>query len=109
MPPINRNKRFSKAAQNSPFGASLAAGIEDPSKLLNAIEFIEGPNGIGIVLRPVQRVVVKSIFGVPFDFHPAWQIAFPAGVSYQCTTPSAIRSCVQMSPKQNISTSLTTK
>jgi len=64
MPPINRNKRFSKAAQNSPFGASLAAGIEDPSKLQNAIEFIEGPNGIGIVLRPVQRVVVKSIFGV---------------------------------------------
>src|SRR5271157_2483622 len=77
MPPINRNKRFSKAAQNSPFGASLAAGIEDPSKLQNAIEFIEGPNGIGIVLRPVQRVVVKSIFGVPFDFHPAWADRIP--------------------------------
>src|SRR5271166_695563 len=76
-PPISRNKRFSKAAQNSPFGASIAAGIEDSSKLQNAIEFIEGPSGIGIVLRPVQRVVVKSIFGVPFDFHPAWADRIP--------------------------------
>src|SRR5271157_6030819 len=71
-PPISRNKRFSKAAQNSPFGASIAAGIEDSRKLQNAIEIIEGPSGSGLVLRPVQRVVVKSIFGVPFDFAPEW-------------------------------------
>src|SRR5271157_2717659 len=75
--PISRSKRFSKAAQNSVFGASLAAGIEDPSKVQNAIEFIEGPSGIGIVLRPVQRVVVKAIYGVPFDYHPAWADRIP--------------------------------
>src|SRR5271166_3900145 len=70
--PINRNKRFSKKARSSVFGASIAAGIEDPKNLQNAIEFIEGPNGIGIVLRPVQRVIVKAIYGVPFDWRPLW-------------------------------------
>ena len=75
--PISRSKRFSKAAQNSVFGASLASGIEDPNKVQNAIEFIEGPSGIGIVLRPVQRVVVKAIFGVPFDYKPGWTSRIP--------------------------------
>jgi hypothetical protein len=71
MPP-SRTKRFNKKAQNSVFNAVLSEGLKDPSKLLNAIEFIEGPNGIGMVLRPVQRVVVKCLFGVPLDFKPAW-------------------------------------
>lgn len=74
---ISRNKRFSKGAQNSVFGASLSSGIEDTSKLQNAIEFIEGPAGIGIVLRPVQRVVVKAIYGVPLDWRPAWADRIP--------------------------------
>jgi hypothetical protein len=69
---INRSKRFSKKAQSSVFGAAIAAGIEDPKNLQNAIEFIEGPNGIGIVLRPVQRVIVKAIYGLAFDWRPAW-------------------------------------
>ena len=75
--PISRNKRFSKAAQNSIFGQSLSAGIEDPSSLMDAIEFIEGPNGIGIVLRPVQRVIVKAIYSVPFDKVPIWSSRIP--------------------------------
>lgn len=69
---ISRSKRFSKKAQGSIFGAAIAAGIEDPKNLQNAIEFIEGPSGIGIVLRPVQRVIVKAIYGVPFDWRPQW-------------------------------------
>jgi hypothetical protein len=77
MPPISRNKRFSQAAKNSIFGASIAEGIEDPSKIMDAIEFIEGPNGIGIVLRPVQRVIVKAIYGVPFDKKYAWADRIP--------------------------------
>ena len=74
---ISRQKRFSKAAKDSVFGAAIAASIEDPSKLQNAIEFIEGPAGIGIVLRPVQRVIVKSIYGVPFDYKPEWTSRIP--------------------------------
>src|SRR5579863_209376 len=69
---ISRNKRFGKTAKDSVFGQAIAASIEDPSKLQNAIDFIEGPGGIGIVLRPVQRVIVKSIYGVPFDYKPEW-------------------------------------
>jgi hypothetical protein len=74
---ISRNKRFGKAAKDSVFGAAIAASIEDPSKLQNAIDFIEGPGGIGIVLRPVQRVIVKSIYGVPFDYKPEWTSRIP--------------------------------
>jgi hypothetical protein len=74
---ISRNKRFGKTAKDSVFGQAIAASIEDPSKLQNAIDFIEGPGGIGIVLRPVQRVIVKCIYGVPFDYKPEWAARIP--------------------------------
>src|SRR5208337_2989758 len=77
MANISRSKRFSKTAKDSVFGAAIAASIVDPSKLQNAIDFIEGPGGIGIVLRPVQRVVVKAIYGVPFDYKPEWASRIP--------------------------------
>src|SRR5271154_2514370 len=77
MPNISRSKRFSKTAKDSVFGAAIAASIVDPSKLQNAIDFIEGPGGIGIVLRPVQRVIVKAIYGVPFDYKPEWTSRIP--------------------------------
>jgi hypothetical protein len=69
---MRSTERFSKKTQSSVFGKLIGEGIHDTSKLLNAIEFIEGPNGIGVKLRPVQRVIAKAIFGVPFDFKPAW-------------------------------------
>ncbi len=46
--------------------------MEDAPQKINAIDFIEGPGGTGITLRPVQRVLVKSLFAVPFDYRPAW-------------------------------------
>src|SRR5271170_6934244 len=100
MPNISRSKRFSKTAKDSVFGAAIAASIVDPSKLQNAIDFIEGPGGIGIVLRPVQRVIVKAIYGVPFDYQSGHS-ASPDGASYQCTICSARRNSTQMSPKQS--------
>jgi len=77
MPSISRNKRFGKSAKDSVFGAAIAASIEDPSKLQNAIEFVEGPSGMGAVMRPVQRVIIKAIYGVPFDYHPEWANRIP--------------------------------
>ena len=77
MANISRNKRFGKAAKDSVFGAAIAASIEDPSKLQNAIDFIEGPSGMSAVLRPVQRVVVKALYGVPFDYAPEWTSRIP--------------------------------
>lgn len=75
----SRNQKFSKEAQkNSAFGRAISAGLSDSNKkLMNAIEFIEGPTGLGITLRPVQRVVAKCLFGVPLDFRPAWADRIP--------------------------------
>lgn len=65
MPP-SKNK-FSKAAQQSSLGRIVSERITDSRARLNAIEFIEGKEGLGITLYPVQRVVTKAVFGVPFD------------------------------------------
>lgn len=77
MANISRSKRFGKAAKDSVFGAAIAASIVDPSSLQNAIEFIEGPSGMRAVMRPVQRVIIKALFGVPFDYHPEWANRIP--------------------------------
>lgn len=66
------NQRFTKAVQNSPFRKQALEHVDDISNRLNAIDFVEGPGGTGIVLRPVQRVILKALCGVPFDYHPAW-------------------------------------
>jgi len=46
--------------------------IDDPTHKLNAIDFVEGPGGTGIILRPVQRVILKALCAVPFDYKPYW-------------------------------------
>jgi hypothetical protein len=78
MPP-RRVSIFNKEAQrNSAFGKAISAGLTDINrKLMNAVEFIEGPQGTGIVLRPVQRVIAKCIFGVPLDWRPEWADRIP--------------------------------
>jgi hypothetical protein len=67
-----RNSKFNKNLQESKFAQTILKGIDDQTKLLNAIDFIEGPQGLRITLYPVQRVVVKAMFGVPFDYYPDW-------------------------------------
>jgi hypothetical protein len=69
---ISRGKRFSKSAKDSVFGQAIAASIEDPSKLQNAIDFVEGPGGMRAIMRPVQRLAIKCLFGVPLDYRPGW-------------------------------------
>src|SRR5208337_2042561 len=51
--------------------------LPDATKKINAIDFIEGPGGTGLILRPVQRVLVKAIFAVPFDYKPKWAENIP--------------------------------
>jgi len=77
--PSRRILKFNKEAQrSSAFGKAISAGLTDTDrKLMNAIEFIEGPTGIGVTLRPVQRVITKCIFGVPLDWRPAWADRIP--------------------------------
>lgn len=65
-----RGSRFKKPTDNSVFGKIIEGGIEDASKLLNAIDFIESPQGLNINLFPLQRLMVKCIFAVPIDYKP---------------------------------------
>jgi hypothetical protein len=66
---MSRNEKFNKKSQNSTLGKIVGSRIDEATNLLNAIEFIESPQ-LAVKLYPVQRVIVKSIFGVPFDFRP---------------------------------------
>ncbi len=63
------NKRFSGKARDSVLGGLVEHHITDGSNLMNALEFIESPGGLGITLYPVQRVIVKLIFGIPMDWN----------------------------------------
>ena len=65
-----RGSRFKKPIDGSVFGRAIENAIEDASKLLNAIDFIESPQGLGIRLYPLQRLTVKCIFSVPLDYKP---------------------------------------
>jgi hypothetical protein len=65
-----RSQRFKKPTDGSVFGKIIEGAIEDASKLLNAIDFIESPQGLNIQLYPLQRLIVKCIFAVPIDYKP---------------------------------------
>ena len=63
-----RADRFSHKARTSILGKAIESQMEKTSSLLNAIDFIESPQGLNVKLYPVQRVIVKSLFGVPMDY-----------------------------------------
>jgi hypothetical protein len=59
--------RFTK--KDSLLAANLSEReLEGVPKLMNAIDFIESKRGFGIHLFPVQRMIVKAVFAVPFDY-----------------------------------------
>src|SRR5208337_4590439 len=57
--------------QGSVFGKIVKSAIDATKPLLNAIDFIESAQGLGVTLYPAQRVIVKAMFGVPFDYKPS--------------------------------------
>ena len=65
---MSRGDRFSHKARSSALGKAIESVMEDNRALLNAIDFIESPQGLSVHLYPVQRVIVKAIFGVPMDY-----------------------------------------
>ena len=58
--------RFNK--KESTFGKMVEGALEKAPKMLNAIDFIESPQGLGIRPFPIQRLIIKCIFGVPLDY-----------------------------------------
>ncbi len=65
-----RQEKFSRRNQGSVFGKIIKSAVDEKKTLLNAIDFIESAQGLGVHLYPAQRVVVKAMFGVPFDYKP---------------------------------------
>ena len=60
-------KKFTTKARESIFGELIQHHITDSSHLLDALEFVESTQGLDIKLYPVQRVLLKLIFGIPMD------------------------------------------
>ena len=63
-----QNERFNKRAQGSSLAKIIETqAIDDSTKLLDALTFIESPQGANTALYPVQRVIVRCMYGIPFD------------------------------------------
>jgi hypothetical protein len=60
-------KKFNLKTRESIFGELIQHHITDSTNLLDALDFVESPQGLGIKLYPVQRVLLKLIFGIPMD------------------------------------------
>jgi hypothetical protein len=63
-----RSERFSHKARQSVLGKAIESVMDEGASLLNAIDFIESAQGLNVQLFPIQRIIVKAIFGVPMDY-----------------------------------------
>jgi hypothetical protein len=72
--------RFSKKAQDSILGKLVSENVLGQNTALNALDFIESPNGLNVQLYPVQRVIVRCLFSIPFTYRPIAEI----GGDYDC-------------------------
>jgi hypothetical protein len=61
------SSRFKKGGM---IGKLVSEQIANAPQLLNAIDFIESIQGFNVELFPIQRMIVKAIFAVPFDYKP---------------------------------------
>ena len=59
--------KFTTKARESMFSNLVQHHITDNTTTLNALDFVESPQGLNIKLYPVQRVLLKLIFGIPMD------------------------------------------
>src|SRR5271169_4870821 len=63
-----RSDKFSPRARTSVLGKAIESVMVKSTDLLNALDFVESSQGMGVNLYPVQRVIVKAVFGVPMDY-----------------------------------------
>src|SRR5208282_374611 len=64
----SQNERFSKKAQTSSLAKTVEnQAIDDATNTLDALTFIESPQGLNTALYPVQRVIIRCMYGIPFD------------------------------------------
>jgi hypothetical protein len=64
----SQTERFSKKSQTSSLAKTVETNaINDSKNLMDALTFIESPQGLNTCLYPVQRVIVRCLYGIPFD------------------------------------------
>jgi hypothetical protein len=61
------NERFSKKSRSSSLARFLDAKVTETPVPMDALEFIESAQGMNTTLYPVQRVIVRCLYGIPFD------------------------------------------
>jgi hypothetical protein len=94
-----RAGKFSKRAQESTLGQIvdevLRAGTENVGADTGSeLDFIESPQGLGLSLYPLQRIIVKATFGIPLDYKPVtvpiWD-TMKENLLYEFTEEEAVR------------------
>jgi hypothetical protein len=66
----SNNQRFNKKSQSSILGRLIDESIGEASNILNALDFVESPEGFNLTLSPLQRLCVRCFFGISFDYKP---------------------------------------
>ncbi len=91
-------RQFSKRAQESGLGQLVDSVIRARSEdhkveTGSELDFILSPQGLGLDLYPMQRLIVKATFGIPLDYKPVkvpiWD-AMKARLLYEFTEEEAI-------------------
>ena len=60
--------RLGKKKDGMMIGGLVDQQISGAPDLLNAVDFIESRQGFNVKLFPIQRLIVKCVFGVPIDY-----------------------------------------
>jgi LAGLIDADG-like domain len=66
----SNNQKFNKKSQESVLGKLVDQSIGETTNILNALDFVESPEGFNLTLSPLQRLCVRCFFGIPFDYKP---------------------------------------
>jgi hypothetical protein len=67
-----RVNKFGKDSQASTFGRLVDPIITENKNLRpeEFLDFIESPTGVNLTLFPMQRLILRCMFGIPFDYKP---------------------------------------
>jgi len=67
---MSQSQKFSPKSQASLLGKLVDQSIGETVSILNALDFVESPQGFNLVMSPLQRLCIRCFFGIPFDYRP---------------------------------------
>lgn len=65
-----QNKKFNQKSQSSVLGKLVDQSIGETVNIMNALDFVESPQGFNLTMSPLQRMTIRAFFGIPFDYRP---------------------------------------